>query len=120
MSDKDAPNSNIAMFLPALVCAAFSVEVGLKAILMKEGKKGSGHDLLALFKRLPIDSKIEIIQIVGMEPELFYAHLRQAKDAFKDWRYVYEETGEKTVNLDYVARLASAVVQVAESTKPAT
>ena len=120
MNGVETPGTNLAMFVPALVCAAFSAEVGLKAILIHAGKSASGHDLLALFNQLPSESRDKVIQLVGMPLDLFNAHLHQAKDAFKDWRYVYEEAGEKTVNLEFVASFASAVSQVVEFTKPAT
>jgi hypothetical protein len=41
------------MAFPAVVCAAFSVEVGLKTMLARIGRPAKGHALRALYMKLP-------------------------------------------------------------------
>lgn len=97
------------MFLPALVCAAFSAEVGLKTILASEGQPSQGHNLLKLFERLSNESQSSIIYYTANEIEPFYKKLKIAKLAFIEWRYIYEETEERSVSLDFLCLFAVAV-----------
>ncbi len=39
------------MFVPGVVCAAFSVELGFKAMIMQAGAKAGGHNLLTLMRQ---------------------------------------------------------------------
>jgi hypothetical protein len=100
-------------FIPAVVCAAFSSEVGLKAILLGEGKPATGHNLCPLFERLSSESQAAIIRNIGYERERFEADLLAANDAFTKWRYVYEEEGSRRVSGQFLLLLASATHKVA-------
>jgi hypothetical protein len=97
------------MVFPALVCAAFSAEVGLKTILRLEGGDAHGHDLLTLFQSLSDYSKVAILDSTGVTIEEFAAQLNHSKKAFVEWRYIYEEVDEKHINVAFLGKFASAV-----------
>ena len=97
------------MAFPALVCAAFSAEVGLKTILKLEGTDFHGHDLLALFMALSDTSKSGILDATDLSVEEFAAQLNHSKHAFVEWRYIYEEVGEKHINAAFLGKFAGAV-----------
>jgi len=107
----DAPETSEAMFIPALVCAAFSAEVGLKSLLLQAGKPARGHDLFALFEQLPSNNKTDIIRLVDLAPEAFLTNLAHIRDAFPEWRYMYEFQDERMISIVFVAKFAAAVVQ---------
>ena len=98
-----------AMFIPALVCAAFSAEVGLKALLLQAGKAARGHDLVKLFNRLPGEFQTDIFGRMGMDASQFAANLNHVREAFKDWRYMYEFNDERSISIAFVANFAIAV-----------
>ena len=84
----------------------------MKTILKREGTKSHGHNLLELFLKVSDVRKIEIIDSTGETMEYFVAHLKHSKNAFVDWRYVYEKTDENHINVAFLGKLASAVETV--------
>lgn len=102
---------DLVMFIPAIVCAAFAAEVGIKALLLQAGKKAGGHDLVKLFNQLPDDIKGDIISRMRMEPAVFARNLASVRLAFKEWRYFYEFQGERMISVVFVANFAKAVVE---------
>ena len=98
-----------AMFIPALVCAAFSAEVGLKALLLHAGRPARGHDLVKLFNRLTVEVQVDIFGRMGMEASQFAANLNHVREAFKDWRYMYEFNDERSISIAFVSSFATAV-----------
>lgn len=102
---------DLVMFIPAIVCAAFAAEVGIKALLFQAQKKAGGHDLVQLFNRLPEENRAAIISRMRMEPAEFARNLASARLAFKEWRYFYEFQGEKMISLVFLANFAKAVVE---------
>lgn len=111
MSDVTAADNQEVMFIPALVCAAFSAEVGLKALLLQAGQRGRGHDLVELFQALPEELRLEIVRFVGKTPEDFVKNLTDAKNAFLEWRYIYESADARSISLEFVARFATAIAR---------
>lgn len=101
------------MAFPAVVCAAFSAEVGLKTMLNRQGIAAKGHDLRALFMKLPGEQQYAIFEKTGMQIEEFSAHLAHSRLAFSKWRYIYEEKGESFINLRFLGRLAEAIEKIA-------
>lgn len=101
--------------IPAVVCAAFSAEVGLKAILGAEGKPSSGHELRSLFERVSEESRAAIIHNTSYDAARFESALSAASDAFIKWRYIYEEEGSRRVSAQFLSLLAHASHTVAES-----
>jgi hypothetical protein len=108
MARTDGPPEHFMAF-PAIVCAAFSAEVGLKTLLKLEGARSHGHDLLALFRRLSDESKLAVLDATGVAMEEFAAHLGHSKEAFVEWRYVYEAKGEKHISVEFMGKLAAAI-----------
>jgi len=78
--------------LPAIVCAAFSSEVGLKLILKKCDIQKKGHDLCELYSALPKHFRMQIIEGSGYQTEQFKVELGKARTAFVEWRYIHEKT----------------------------
>ncbi|MFC3552500.1 HEPN domain-containing protein [Lysobacter cavernae] len=109
MDETASSGKNEAMFIPALVCAAFSAEVGLKALLLQAGKAARGHDLVRLFNRLPDELQLDIFGRMSMEASQFAANLNHVRDAFKDWRYMYEFNDERFISVAFVSNFAAAV-----------
>lgn len=105
------------MAFPAVVCAAFSAEVGLKTMLGRQGIAAKGHDLRALFMKLPSEQQYAIFEKTGMQMKEFSAQLAHSRLAFSEWRYIYEEMGEKFINLRFLGCLAAAIEGVAVETK---
>jgi HEPN domain-containing protein len=100
------------MAFPAVVCAAFSAEVGLKTLLEIHGKAVKGHDLRALFLKLPDTQKLAVFEATELPAEEFGAQLAHSRLAFSEWRYIYEARGEKHINVKFLGVFATAVEKV--------
>lgn len=84
---------------PAMVNAAFSCEIFLKAILILHGidymkllNHGEGHQLKPLYDLLPLQEYKDFLQIGTVEE--FEAELVAHSADFENWRYYMEEAGE--------------------------
>lgn len=91
------------------MAAAFSCEVGMKAILMTRlDEAEKTHDLVRLYKALPTDSRE---RLEADFPEIGEA-LEHNRDTLGRWRYFEQSVGEDAitalVNTDRVRRLARA------------
>lgn len=83
---------------PFVVNAAFSVELYLKALAKKHGVALRGHELLKLYKALPVKALSEIEEVTPRcaanralgEPPKFPEYIKELNNAFVDWRYCYE------------------------------
>jgi HEPN domain-containing protein len=77
----------------AVVTLAFSIELYLKYLAAKSlGKAPKGHDLAKLFSHLPETVRDKIAKSYGSGraiQQLLDVH----KDAFIEWRYIYEQQG---------------------------
>lgn len=104
--------SGILQFLevPSLVCYAFAIEVGLKALaLHATGTASRGHDLGQLFRLLPRDLQARIIVETG-HPTHFDASLAMVSQVFEEWRYIYEQAPASIdTDLGFLQRFAAAV-----------
>lgn len=119
MDEEKAKNPQYFMAMPAIVCAAFSIEVGLKTILSREGKPANGHNMLKLFKQISTERQYEIYELTGMEMQEFAAHLNHSQMAFTKWRYIYEESAENHISVAFLGKLAHAVEAVSLGIKNA-
>ena len=98
--------------VPTLVCYAFSVEVGLKALALFEGGEAArGHDLKDLFGALSPGRQERIVRNTG-HPTFFDSDLDVVRDAFDVWRYIHEKGHGVNTNLGFLQRLAAAVQRV--------
>lgn len=95
--------------LVAGMSAAFSCEVGMKAILVTRGDAAEAtHNLLTLYKALPSDGRE---RLEADFPGIGEA-LKKDQEAFGKWRYFEKEFAQKSitalVDTDRVRRLAKA------------
>lgn len=109
-SHSEGGNERKLMVIPALVCAAFSAEVGLKAaIAAQEQPVKNKHDLWILFQDLSAQSQADVIRTMDMSREIFEAKLKSCRNTFEQWRYIYEDEGEQSVSLSFLALFAIAI-----------
>ncbi len=103
--------------LPAITCAAFSSEVGLKLILKKCGIEKKGHDLFNLYRSLPKHYQIQIAEGSGYQSEEFNHELKKARSAFVEWRYIYEKDSVEVMNVWFLGKLAKSINYLANRLK---
>ncbi|WP_141215638.1 HEPN domain-containing protein [Hahella sp. CCB-MM4] len=110
MEPRSASQDKIEMLVvPGIVCAAFSIELGVKALLMEGKKEARGHELYELFSRLAPAEQAELIEMVGATNDDFVRELKSVANAFVKWRYVYEAGESVSANLDFLRQLSEAV-----------
>jgi len=100
--------------VPAVVCLAFSIELGFKAILVGNGKPSEGHKFGELFEKLPVEIRAEIQRLVVGEDGGFESSLTLVSNAFVEWRYIFEEPGYHSIDVEFLSKLHDAVTQIAE------
>ena len=100
--------------LPAIVCGAFAVEVAMKALLELHGKPSKGHDLIKLYNKLPAHLQMQIRDGTCLSENDFLHELANAKSAFEDWRYFYEDKNFLIVNVDFLGKIAAVTIAIAE------
>ena len=98
--------------VPAVVCLALSVELGFKAILAGLNKPSEGHKFVELFSKLSSDIKADIQHLVVGDENEFSSRLESVSNAFVEWRYIFEENGCHSIDLDFLVKLHSAVNQI--------
>lgn len=108
------------LIVPAVVCAAFAIELYFKAIITLEGGSAKGHDLSDLFSRLSSNSQRALTTHLSVTQPAFVQKLKEISGAFVEWRYIFEQ---QTANIDmvFLNGLAKASRFVVESmSKPST
>jgi hypothetical protein len=68
---KIAPDQIEVLLIPGLVCEAFAIELGIKALAMAKGKPLKGHDLEKLFDALDGVEQTAIEDFVGISGSEF-------------------------------------------------
>lgn len=97
---------------PALICAALSAELGLKAILARHRTPtGKEHKLKKLLELIPAPDREWIVHTTAGSFPDFDQQLEKASEAFVDWRYIYESKTPKELNIFFVGAFASAISQ---------
>jgi hypothetical protein len=101
-----------SLFSPAIVMLAFSIELGLKAIIKSEsGQDTRGHKIDELFKSLVQDSKntitSEVCNQLKISDNEFAQLLTANATAFIDWRYFYENT--RNANYKFLQTLNQSI-----------
>jgi HEPN domain-containing protein len=107
--------------VPAVVCVAFAVELGLKAIFVAERKaKTNSHELHGLFTLLSEDVQQKIKAAVPPPsypkydpPRTFEDALRAENNTFVEWRYSCEGGKDLTADFAFLNKLAEVVQSVA-------
>jgi hypothetical protein len=100
------------LLIPAVVCAALSIELGFKALLFSSQCPVTGHALDKLFESLLVDFQEAIVTDVGITRPEFVKSLGLVVNVFVDWRYIYEKIDDVNLNLDFLKKLADATQQV--------
>lgn len=105
------------LLVPSVVCAAFSIELGIKAMLLPTGSPPKTHNLAKLFSLLPQPVKDQIIEGCGQSRDAFDVSLATIANVFDEWRYIYES---ENISLDngFLNALADAVKVAADAYAP--
>lgn len=103
------PDQGLGM--PALMCAAFSVELGLKELLRQRNiAVEKQHKFTDLLKLLPQSDTSAIRAQLTPEWPDFDAQLAKADNAFVTWRYFFESPTPIEVNIKFDADFAGVVL----------
>ena len=100
--------------VPGVVCLAFSIELALKAILVGRNSSSGGHHYVDLFAKLPDEIKTEIERLTIGDEGSFTNRLEAVSNAFVEWRYIFEEPGYHSIDIEFLAKLYAAVTQIGE------
>lgn len=102
------------ILVPGIVCLAFSIELGLKAILALQDQPTKGHNIFELFSKISPEKQLQIIERIGLGKDEFDIKLKKAADVFTQWRYVYEHE-QVEASLGFLDNLARSVQNLTES-----
>ncbi len=113
--EPSSPQSLLAV--PGVVCVAFSIELGLKCLILRangKAKKGNlkTHNLMDLFNELEKPIQEQIVKEVNVAMSDFTSALEAASNTFKDWRYVYEGKKDTHANTWFLSNMAKAVHKI--------
>ena len=96
---------------------AFSIELGIKAMILPAGAPPRTHNLAKLFQALPSNIQDQIVAGCGAPRETFDAALCKAANSFEEWRYVYEME-KPTIDLPFLSALADSVREATDAHVP--
>jgi len=96
------------LMVPAITCLALAVEIGLKAIILRDGGTGRGHSLEKLVGMLSVNRRDTLLRAMGIEEATFAPAISLVSDAFVEWRYIYERD-KAHVDLAFLSALNQAV-----------
>jgi len=105
------------LLIPGVVCAAFSAELGIKAMLLPKRSVTRNHNLHDLFLELPQASQDRIILQCSDTHDEFFASLSGVAKAFVDWRYVYKSESP-SLDIGFLFEFAGAVHASANGPAP--
>jgi len=103
-----SPTQFQMLLVPGVVCLAFSIELGIKAMLLPSGKPPKTHNLTKLFQLLPVAVQEQIVTACRKPREQFDGALDSVANAFEDWRYVYD-LDKPSIDLAFLNSLSDAV-----------
>ena len=96
------------LLIPGVVCLAFSIELGIKSILLASRNVPKTHNLAKLFVALPKDVQDSVVSACGQPRSVFDVSLAAIANVFEDWRYIYELDNPK-IDLSFLNSLADAI-----------
>jgi hypothetical protein len=102
-----SPTQFQSLLIPGVVCLAFAVELGMKAMISRNSAPKKTHDLSRLFSQLPQEVQEKLVAASGKPQVAFDNSLKAAATIFEDWRYVYELENPQ-VDLEFLTKLADA------------
>lgn len=103
-----SPTQFQMLLIPGVVCSAFSIELGMKAILLRNGKPPKTHNMAKLFELLPSEIQNRVVGACGKPRKEFDTSLECAARLFEEWRYVYE-LEEPQVDIEFLTKLADSI-----------
>ena len=105
-----------SIIIPIVVSCIFGIEVGIKALIEKQGEEAPhSHDLLDLYRRLqnPIRENIEKnAEIVASNQFAVEALLTAHRNSFEEWRYMGDFSKSLVVDLTATAVTLRAIIDV--------
>jgi len=118
-----APSHHLVQ--PAVTCAALSLKLYLKCLLVLEGKDREDkiYRIAELFRNLSggkkkvILEKFEEFSNTELSSDELMRHLDLLDNAFERWRYIHEE-GARSVNLEDVEEMILAAKATIVASKP--
>ena len=109
MEQRTLPDGKIQWpVAPAIVCAAFSIEVGLKTLILREGGSPHGHEVATLFGKVSLPAQNAIRRRTALPDADFDRSLDAANKAFAEWRYVYESQSASS-DIEFLGKLGRAI-----------
>lgn len=106
-ADHEAKDRESSLII-ALLCAAFSTEIGMKAILQSQRKTAEGHDLGAIYRQLPQAVQSSILERGGFSDIELRHRLENLNTSCTALESMYESHGIETA-VNFLQKLASAV-----------
>lgn len=100
--------------VPSIVCLAFSIELGLKAIILATKSSVKSHKLVELFNLLSDEDQNVVIRNAVYDNQRFDEQLSEVSNAFVEWRYIHEQTGLHGTSLQFLLLLHGAVEVVVQ------
>lgn len=117
VKDPFQPGAVVCPMPPAIVSAAFAIELFLKsAALAASGSSPKSHRIDKLFNSIPADLQKKIrkryCELSGTQTIKVRDHLVQISNAFVDWRYTFENAMQISLSrLFYFGRAAYEVIR---------
>jgi hypothetical protein len=86
----------------------------IPAILLGCNKPSEGHKFVELFNKLPNEIKAEIESLVPSNGNEFSHRLAAVSNAFVEWRYIFEESGYHSIDIEFMLLLHRIITNIAE------
>lgn len=103
------------LVVPAVVNAAFSCELSIKAILnqceIPIPRGNDGHKIDSLFVCLPNELQTKVQAEINSAA--FHSDLHTISDVFVEWRYLFERSSA-SISLEFLMALAQTLCKEAE------
>ena len=107
----------LLLYAPMVVNGSFSIELTLKAILVKNHiSYGKEHNLLVLFRLLPKPFQDELLTHLiekapeYINPEKCVEEMVLLSNAFVDWRYAFEDNPAPAIDSRFLFAFANAAI----------
>lgn len=114
--NEEERNISVSTSTSSIILYAFSIEIGLKALIKLGGDKPPYiHDLKKLFYKLSPKTQDNIK--VNLPEERFQvnfnSYLERNKNNFENWRYIYE--GGRSANPDFIQALSDTILKAGQN-----
>ncbi len=114
---RTSPTQFQMLLIPGVVCLAFSVELGIKAMLLAAGSPPKIHNLAKLFGLLSQLVQDQVVAACGKPRVEFDMALDGVANAFEEWRYIYD-VDKPSIDIAFLSSLADAIKLATESHAP--